>query len=173
VRGFLRLRPLLSDDLGVSHLRAADAADGPAVVAIFQAARAAALAYLPILHSDAEDRAFFGGLIADGAVTAAADSERVVGFIALSAARIEHLYVDPGAWRRGVGSLLLRHAQTVRPGGLDLWVFRRNRAAIAFYESHGFAIAQTTTGANEEREPDARMVWPAPDLDRAPSFGST
>lgn len=157
----------------MSQLRAADAADCPAVVAIFQAARAAALGYLPILHTDAEDRAFFGGLIAGGAVTAAADPERLVGFIVLGAARVEHLYVDPGAWRRGVGSLLLRHAQAVRPGGLDLWVFQRNRAAIAFYASHGFAIAQTTTGANEEREPDARMIWPAPDLDRAPPLRST
>jgi len=145
----------------VAHLRAADAADGNAIVAIFQSARAAALAYLPILHTDAEDRAFFGGLVATGAVTVAVEHERVVGFIALGAARIEHLYVDPGWWRRGVGSLLVHHAQALRPGGLDLWVFGRNGAAIAFYESHAFTIAETTTGAdNEEREPDARMVWP-------------
>jgi ribosomal protein S18 acetylase RimI-like enzyme len=104
---------------------------------------------------------YFGGLIAAGVVTVAVDDERVVGFIALGAASIEHLYVDPGSWRRGTGSLLLREAQALRPGGLDLWVFQRNRAAIAFYESHGFTIAQTTTGAdNEEHEPDARMIWP-------------
>lgn len=151
----------MSDDRPVAHLRAADAADGNAIVAIFQSARAAALAYLPILHTDAEDRAFFGGLIATGAVIVAVDDERVVGFTALGAASIEHLYVEPGSWRRGVGSLLLRQAQALRPAGLDLWVFQRNRAAIAFYEAHAFAIAETTTGAdNEEREPDARMVWP-------------
>jgi len=145
----------------VAHLRAANAADGNAIVAIFQSARAAALAYLPILHTDAEDRAFFGGLIAAGGVTVAVDHERVVGFIALGATGIEHLYVDPGSWRRGVGRLLVHHAQAVRPAGLDLWVFQRNRAAIAFYESHAFTIAETTKGAgNEEREPDARMVWP-------------
>jgi ribosomal protein S18 acetylase RimI-like enzyme len=142
-------------------VRAADTADGNTIVAIFQSARAAALAYLPILHTDAEDRVYFGGVIATGVVTVAVEDERVVGFIALSAASIEHLYVDPGSWRRGTGSLLLRQAQALRPGGLHLWVFQRNRAAIAFYESHGFTIAQTTTGAaNEEHEPDARMIWP-------------
>ena len=125
-----------------------------AIVDIFRSARAAALAYLPILHTDAEDRAFVGRLVATGAVTVAVEHDRVVGFIALGAAGIEHLYVDPGWWRRGVGSLLLRHAQALRPGGLELWVFQRNRAAIAFYEAHAFTIAQTTTGAdNEEREP--------------------
>ena len=145
----------------MAHLRAAEAADGDAIVAIFQSARAAALAYLPILHTDAEDRAFFGGLIATGDVTVAVDHERVVGFIALGAASIEHLYVEPGSWRRGVGSLLVHHAQALRPAGLDLWVFQRNRAAIAFYESHAFTIAETTTGAdNDERKPDARMAWP-------------
>lgn len=152
---------MVGDDRAVAHLRVADAADGNAIVALFQSARAAALAYLPILHTDAEDRAFFGGLIATGAVTVAVEGERVVGFIALGAAGIEHLYVDPGSWRSGVGSLLVHHAQALRPAGLDLWVFQRNRAAIAFYEAHGFTIVQTTTGTdNEEREPDARMVWP-------------
>ena len=52
-------------------------------------------------------------------------------------------------------------AQAVRPRGLDLWVFQRNTVAIAFYERHGFRIAELTDGSgNEEREPDARMVWP-------------
>ena len=82
-------------------------------------------------------------------------------FIALGEARVEHLYVDPPHWREAIGTALVRHAQAARPDGLDLWVFRRNSAAIAFYERHGFHVAERTDGAgNEEREPDARMVWP-------------
>jgi ribosomal protein S18 acetylase RimI-like enzyme len=145
----------------MAKLRAGHAGDRDAIVDIFQSARAAALPHLPILHPGAEDRDFFDGHVASGATTVAVDGERVLGFIVLAAARVEHIYVEPGAQRRGVGSLLLCHAQALHPGGLDLWVFQRNRAAIAFYEAHGFAIAETSDGAtNEEREPDARMVWP-------------
>ena len=145
----------------MAHLRTARAGDGDPVAAIFQSARAAALPYLPILHTDAEDRAFFGRLVATGATTVAVEDELLLGFIVLGANSVEHLYVDPSAWRRGIGSLLLRDAQARRPAGLGLWVFQRNRAAIAFYESHAFTISETTTGAdNEEGEPDAWMVWP-------------
>jgi len=79
----------------------------------------------------------------------------------LREARVAHLYVDPEHWRQAIGGALLRRAQAVRPRGLDLWVFQRNTVAIAFHERHGFRIAELTDGSgNEEREPDARMVWP-------------
>ncbi len=143
------------------ELRPAGPQDGDAIAAVFGAARRDAMAYLPDLHTAAEDRAHFAGVVADGASTVAVDEGRVVGFVALGPAQVEHLYVEPGSWRRGIGTALLRHAQAARPGGLDLWVFQRNTGAVAFYERHGFRIAERTDGAgNEEREPDARMVWP-------------
>jgi putative acetyltransferase len=145
-----------------TRLRAAHAGDRDAIVHIFQSARAAALPQLPVLHSGAEDRDFFDGHIASGATTVAADGDRVLGFIVVGPDRVEHLYVEPGSQRSGIGSLLLCNAQALHPSGLDLWVFQRNRDAIAFYRAHGFATAETTDGSgNEEREPDARMVWPA------------
>ncbi len=147
----------------MARLRAANAGDREAIVGVFHSARAAALPYLPVLHSGAEDRDFFDGHIAAGATTVAVEDGRVLGFIVVRGERVEHLYIDPGAQRSGVGSVLLCNAQVLHPEGLDLWVFQRNRDAIAFYEAHGFAIAETTDGsANEEREPDARMVWPRP-----------
>ena len=143
------------------ELRPAGSQDGDAIAAVFGAARRRALAYLPVLHTAEEDRAYFAGVVADGAGTVAVEDGRVVAFVALGPAQVEHLYVEPAYWRRGIGSALLRHAQAVRPDGLDLWVFQRNTGAIAFYERHGFRIAERTDGAgNEEREPDARMVWP-------------
>jgi ribosomal protein S18 acetylase RimI-like enzyme len=152
----------LAGDVAVrARLRAAHAGDRDAIIDVFRSARAAALPHLPVLHSGAEDRDFFDGHIASGATTVAADGERVVGFIVVGGTRVEHLYVGPGAQRRGIGSLLLCHAQALNPGGLDLWVFQRNLGAIAFYQALGFGIAETTDGAaDEEHEPDARMVWP-------------
>ena len=143
------------------ELRAAGPQDAGAIAALFGAARRAAMAYLPQLHTAEENRAYFAGVIADGATTVALQHGHVVGFVALSEGCVEHLYVDPAHQRRLIGTALLRHAQAARPGGLELWVFQRNTAAIAFYEGHGFRVAERTDGAgNEEREPDARMVWP-------------
>ncbi len=143
------------------ELRPAGPQDGDRIAAVFGAARDAALPYLPKLHSAEEDRAYFAGLVAAGGTTVAVQGSQVVAFIALAGGWVEHLYVDPSHWRRGTGSVLLRAGQAARPGGLDLWVFQRNATAIAFYERHGFHIAERTDGAgNEEREPDARMVWP-------------
>jgi ribosomal protein S18 acetylase RimI-like enzyme len=143
------------------ELRAATAQDADVIAAVFGAARDRAMPYLPTLHSGDEDRAFFGDLAAAGAVTVAVWGGRVVAFLALGEACVEHLYVDPPCWRQAIGAALLGHAQDTRPSGLDLWVFQRNTDAIAFYERHGFRVAERTDGAgNEEREPDARMVWP-------------
>lgn len=142
------------------ELRRAHAGDVEAVCAVFRAARAAGLAYLPVLHGAAEDARYLGGLIADISVTVAVEDGLVIGFLALGDARVEQLYVEPAHWRRGVGGRLLRAAQAARPAGLDLWVFQRNVDAIAFYERHGFQVAETTDGTgNDEREPDALMVW--------------
>jgi ribosomal protein S18 acetylase RimI-like enzyme len=141
-------------------LRPARSADVPAIATLFIAARRAALPYLAQLHTDAETHAFFARVVAGGGVTVAEAGDRVAGFLALDGARVDHLYIDPAFQRRGLGSALVRAAQAARPR-LELWVFQRNTAAIAFYEAHGFAIAERADGAlNEEREPDARMEWP-------------
>ena len=142
-------------------LRPARPADAPAITRIFQAARAHSLAYLPILHTDAEDHAFFARSVERGDVTVAESGGAVVAFLALDGEEIDHLYVDPRHHRQGQGAALLGHAQAAREH-LELWVFQRNLNAIAFYEAHGFAILASTDGAdNEEREPDHRMAWSA------------
>ena len=78
---------------------------------------------------------------------------QLVGFAAFGKCRDEDLssgavgevmaiYVHPAAWRRGVGSALLREAvDRLRSGGfaeVSLWVIEANRQAIAFYERFGF-----------------------------------
>ncbi len=144
----------------MTHIRTARSTDVAAIVEVFHQARAAALDFLAILHSAAEDRAFFGALVEQRAGRVAVDGNGVRGFMILGGTTVEHLYVAPDAWRRGIGTALLQQAKRERPAGLDLWVFQRNHAAIAFYEAHGFTVVEATDGSgNEEREPDVRMRW--------------
>ena len=100
------------------ELRAAGPQDGDALAAVFGAARRSALAYLPQLHSAAEDRAHFAGEIAHGGTTVAVQDGRVVAFIALREARVAHLYVDPEHWRHAIGGALL---PARRPSGRAAW----------------------------------------------------
>jgi ribosomal protein S18 acetylase RimI-like enzyme len=124
--------------------------------AIFRAARAEALPYLPVLHTPEEDDAFFAGLAERCDAFLAGDD----GFIVVSPGHVEQLYVHPRAQGQGIGSALLRHAQSLHRDGLELWVFQRNTRAIAFYERRGFTVVRRTDGAsNEEREPDVLMRW--------------
>jgi GNAT superfamily N-acetyltransferase len=140
-------------------LRSAQPADAPAVTRIFQSARAHSLPYLPILHDDAEDHAYFAGVVEREEVTLSEDRGVPVAFLALDGDEVDHLYVHAEHHRRGHGARLLTHAQA-RRDRLELWVFQRNRGAIAFYAAHGFAVVESTDGAgNEEREPDHRMAW--------------
>ena len=93
-----------------------------------------------------EREARWRGQLGDGAplILVAVEEDRVVGFSATSGDEIGALYVRPAMWRRGVGSALL--AQTLgelRRGGVraaELWVFRDNDAAVAFYERHRFVL---------------------------------
>jgi GNAT superfamily N-acetyltransferase len=140
-------------------LRSALPADAPGVTRVFQAARDHSLAFLPKLHTDAEDHAFFARIVDGGGVTVVVEDGRVVAFLALDGAVVDHLYVHPEHQRKGHGSALLAYAKA-QSEQLELWVFQRNHGAIAFYAAHGFAIASSTDGAhNEEHEPDHRMRW--------------
>jgi ribosomal protein S18 acetylase RimI-like enzyme len=141
-------------------LRPAQPADAPSVTGIFQAARRHSLPFLPTLHTDAQDHAFFARLVAADTTTVAEDDDgAIAGFITVQGGSIDHLYVHPDQHRRGFGRLLLRAAMAGRER-LELWVFERNTGAIAFYEAHGFAIVSSTDGAeNEESEPDHLMAW--------------
>jgi GNAT superfamily N-acetyltransferase len=142
------------------EIDAATPADGDALAGIFKAARDDAMPWLPVLHSEAEDRRFFGGVIDESEVLVARGDSGPVAFLALKGDLVEHLYVTPAAQRTGIGSALLEAARERRPGGLRLWVFQRNHGARAFYGRHGFAEIRSTDGSNnEELEPDVLLAW--------------
>jgi ribosomal protein S18 acetylase RimI-like enzyme len=88
------------------------------------------------------------------------DGAEMVGFCAVHAGWIEHLYVTPAWQRGGIGSALLVRAMSENPSGLSLWVFERNERAAALYTRAGFVVVERSDGrGNEEHVPDLRMQW--------------
>ena len=139
-------------------IRRATEADAAEVSRVFVAARDG-MPYLPRI--DDEHRPVLGGwFIERGPIFVAEDDGRVLGFSGVKDGELTHLYVDPEAQNRGVGSRLMEHAKAESRGGLYLWVFQKNEGARRFYERHGFRLAELTDGSgNMEREPDARYEW--------------
>jgi putative acetyltransferase len=70
----------------------------------------------------------------------AAEDDSVCGFTLVTNGHIDMLFVDPAKAGRGVGRLLLRHAEA--EGARTLECFRDNASARAFYERQGWILAQ-------------------------------
>ena len=142
-------------------LRRARSRDGGDVAEIHLLARRESMPYLPDVHTDEETRAYFRGVVRASDEVVVAESEgQVVGFAALRAELLEHLYVHPRFQGRGIGSALLERAKELSPQGFRLWVFQRNEEARRFYERRGLRVVELTDGAgNEEQEPDALYEW--------------
>jgi GNAT superfamily N-acetyltransferase len=141
------------------RLRPATADDAEAIARLLRDTLVKALPFLPVLHTPEEDRAFVAGHVLKTGTVWLAETERVVGFIAFREGWIDHLYVDVGHHGRGIGSALLAKAFAAS-AELQLWAFRKNRTALAFYARKGFRVVEETDGSgNEEKEPDVRLHW--------------
>ena len=134
----------------------ADAAD---LAAIHLAARRAAMPWLPHRHDLGAVEAFLAHVVvARETVWIASDAGQPLGYAAVHAGWLTHLYVAPEHWRRGVGSTLLRRVLETS-GTLQLHVFQPNLAARRFYRAHGFHEAEARAGShNEEGIPDLCMI---------------
>lgn len=132
------------------------------VATVFRASRTEASPYLPNMHTPQDDRVYFRDRVFGTCeVWVAVEDDAVVGFCAYRDGWIDQLYVGPAHQARGIGSALLRQAQTGQKG-VQLWTFQRNCRALTFYAARGFRIVQTTDGSgNEEREPDVLLAWSA------------
>jgi chorismate mutase/GNAT superfamily N-acetyltransferase len=138
--------------------------DTEAVAAMFSATRRAAVPSMPPpVHTVEEDRAWLAEQLAgDREAWVAEGDGRILGLLLLEGDWLHSLYVDQAHQGQGVGSVLAQLAQTLRPGGLRLWVFQSNTGARRFYARHGFVEVELTDGAdNEEQAPDVRMEWAA------------
>jgi GNAT superfamily N-acetyltransferase len=143
-------------------LRKLELADMNGAALVLRSAFDHALPWLAGLHTPEEDRWFFRErLFKTCELWGAFDPAGMVGIVAFRAGWIDQLYVLPAAQRQGVGTRLLQVAQRSFPR-LQLWTFQRNLQARRFYEARGFELVEETDGSrNEEKEPDARYVWPA------------
>ena len=140
-------------------IRQATLDDADAVGRVFVNARDR-MTYLPRIPD--KDRPRLGGWFVElnEETWLAEEDGRIVGFAGLKAGWLEHLYVDPDAQSRGVGTELMDHAKRRRPAGLELWVFQENTGARRFYERHGFELVRLTDGRdNMEHKPDALYEW--------------
>jgi len=114
--------------------------------------------WMPRIHTRADDFGFCNGLLLRMQVWVA-DTADGLGFLALDGDSIDALYLAPAIRRSGWGRALL-HAVKPRQSKLTLWTFQANHAAIAFYQTQGFQIAEVTDGqGNAEKLPDCFMTW--------------
>lgn len=144
--------------------RPATAQDAEAVTGVFLASRAAALPYLPRVHSDEDTLAWITHVVLPTSTAvrvAEGAGGELLGFAVLAGGdELDHLYLRPDVLRRGIGSRLLAEVREAAGGPLKLYVFQRNAAARAFYERHGFtAVAFDDGSRNEEGEPDVLYRW--------------
>lgn len=142
-------------------LRRARRLDAEALADVWLRSRSASIPSIPApVHSDADVRRYFTEVVLPTKdVWVALSPEGAVGMMALDGSWVEHLYIDPGWWGRGVGSHLVALAKRHCPEGLDLWTFQSNDGAKRFYERHGFVVIGSTDGDNEEGAPDLHYRW--------------
>lgn len=146
-------------------LRRANVDDLPAIAELYQRVREAAVpAMPPLVHTPGDVVAWTRGWDLSVREVWVAETDHLVGFLAMTGSWLDDLYVDPAGQRDGVGSALLEVAMATHPQGFALWVFETNHPALAFYRRHGLVELERTDGSgNEERSPDIRMVWPGED----------
>ena len=135
--------------------------DAREIATLYLASRAEALPYLRRCHSDEETRGWIATvMIVTGESWVAREAGRILGFMTLNGEELDQLYLLPGRFRQGIGSLLLAKAKERSPERLSLFTFQRNTGARAFYERHGFRLVDLNDGdRNEEGEPDALYEW--------------
>ncbi len=138
-------------------LRPARPDDVAALIRVCLAARTSA--DIPNLHTNDENRGFFGGLVARRTVMVAEAAGAPVGFAVIHGGWLEHLWVAPEHHRRGIGRKLLAWAKGAVEDDLRLYVFTHNVRAIAFYQAHGAVqIAATDGQGNDEKLPDLTLL---------------
>lgn len=145
------------------EIRQALPTDVPEVAEVFIASQADALPFLGRLHTPDETRAFIANdVFANCDVWVAVEHGRIVGMMALAGTHLDHLYLLPAAYRRGIGTMLLNKAKELSRTKLTLYAFQVNARARAFYERHGFVATEFGDGsANEAGEPDVLYEWRA------------
>ena len=120
------------------------------------------MVYLPTdLHTAEETHAWMRDVVfRSERVWVAEQVDRIVGYASAHDEFLNNLYVLPEHQGRGIGTALLAEVKEHSRDGVKLWTFEPNRAAIRFYERHGFVTVRRTVGhTNEENVADRLMTW--------------
>lgn len=111
-------------------------------------------------HFFYEDQRYFQNRILKENKVWVVESENYpVAFMAMKDEFIDQLYVHSDHWRRGIGELLLQHAQKQSPEHVWLYTLQVNANARAFYEKHGFVAEKFGVSPAPENEPDVEYHW--------------
>lgn len=135
--------------------------DAPAIGDVWLASFRSAYDFPPA-HPDEDVRQWLRNEVVPKTETwvAVESGGEVVGFMSLRDDDLDHLYVHPTWFGRGIGSRFIEIAKERRPRGLGLWTFQVNDRARGLYERRGFVAERFTDGvSNEEHQPDVRYVW--------------
>ncbi len=90
------------------------------------------------------DIRFYHQIVRDGAlkeveIWISVNEGRVpTGFIGLEGSKIEALFIDPDHHGKGIGTRLIRHAESLKGEKLQVDVNEQNEGACAFYQRLGF-----------------------------------
>ncbi|TQV92477.1 hypothetical protein V2A60_007163 [Cordyceps javanica] len=135
--------------------------DHDAICNVYLASRKDALPTVKIVWGDQSVRDWIGSLFkSKGQMFVAEIENKIIGFLRIVGQDLDQLYLMPGYYRKGIGTMLLNKAKDISPDGLTLFTFQVNERARAFYESHGFRAVETSNGQrNEEMEPDILYEW--------------
>ena len=141
-------------------VRAATKADLNAIAIISRSARKLAMPWLPDIHTSEDDIWYFSNsVLPNETLLVSCEGAEILGFASYADGWLNHLYVTPMHWRRGVGTKLLATVLAAN-SALQLWTFQQNHNARQFYLAHGFVECERTDGqGNEERMPDIRMEF--------------
>ena len=143
-------------------IETAGPADAAKIAEVYVAARAEALPHLHRIRDDDADRDWIcNSVLQRGQTWVARARGDIVGFLVLVGDDdVDQLYLAPGWYRRGIGSMLLERAKAASAGRLRLYTFQSNLGARAFYQRHGFRPIRFGDGSlNEEKEPDILYQW--------------
>jgi putative acetyltransferase len=91
------------------------------------------------------------------------ESDGVAAFLGLADRSVEALFVDPAYHRRGIGRMLIEHAQQLNHGAaLSVDVNEANGAAVRFYQRLGFTVVGRSATDSEGRPyPILHLLRPA------------
>jgi len=142
-------------------IRRARAADADAVAEVWLASFKATYPFPPAYPDDDVRRWIREEIVPREETFVAEEADgSIVAFMSLHDDDLDHLYVRPDRFDRGIGSRFVELAKQRRPGGLGLYTFQVNERARRFYERRGFTVEFLGNGeSNEERQPDVRYAW--------------